>query len=62
MVVRPSGANPGEAVRQDEYLHMDESYYTVLEKGGKSSTGKASCKVYIWAALGQSSEAGPLLL
>ena len=51
MVVRPSGANPGEAVRQDEYLHMDESYYTVLEKGGKSSTGKASCKVYIWAAL-----------
>lgn len=22
----------GEAVRQDEYLHMDESYYTVLER------------------------------
>lgn len=41
----------GEAVRQDEYLHMDESYYTVLEKGGKSSTEKASRKVYIWAAL-----------
>ena len=40
-----------EAVRQDEYLHMDESYYTVLEKGGKSSTEKASRKVYIWAAL-----------
>ena len=30
---------------------MDESYYTVLEKGGKSSTEKASRKVYIWAAL-----------
>lgn len=41
----------GETVRQDDYLHMDESYYTVLETGAKSTTGKASCKVYIWAAL-----------
>lgn len=40
-----------EAVQQDDYLHMDESYYTVLEKSEKSSTGKSSSKVYIWAAL-----------
>lgn len=40
-----------EAILEDNYLHMDESYYTVLEKGPKSTTGKSSCKVYIWAAL-----------
>ena len=40
-----------EAILEDDYLHMDESYYTVLEKGPKSATGKSSCKVYIWAAL-----------
>ena len=40
-----------EAVLEDDYLHMDESYYTVLEKGPKSTTGKSTCKVYIWAAL-----------
>lgn len=40
-----------EAILEDDYLHMDESYYTVLEKGPKSTTGKSSCKVYIWAAL-----------
>lgn len=40
-----------EAVLEDDYLHMDESYYTVLEKGPKSVTGKSSSKVYIWAAL-----------
>lgn len=40
-----------QAVLEDDYLHMDESYYTVLEKGPKSTNGKSSCKVYIWAAL-----------
>lgn len=40
-----------EAILEDDYLNMDESYYTVLEKGPKSTTGKSSCKVYIWAAL-----------
>ncbi len=40
-----------EAILEDDYLHMDESYYTVLEKGNKSTTAKASSKVYIWAAL-----------
>ncbi len=40
-----------EAILEDEYLHMDETYYTVLEKGPKSTTGKSSCKVYMWAAL-----------
>lgn len=39
-----------EAILEDDYLHMDESYYTVLEKGPKSTNGKSSCKVYIWAA------------
>lgn len=40
-----------EAILEDDYLHMDETYYTVLEKGAKSTSGKSSCKVYIWAAL-----------
>lgn len=40
-----------EAILEDDYLHMDESYYTVLEKGEKSAAGKSSCKVYMWAAL-----------
>ena len=40
-----------EAILEDEYLHMDETYYTVLEKGPKSTTGKSSCKAYMWAAL-----------
>ena len=40
-----------EAIHEDPYLHMDESHYTVLEEGPKSTTGKKSCKVYIWAAL-----------
>lgn len=41
----------GEAVREDDYLHMDESYYTVLDKGKTNAFGKASGKVYIWSAL-----------
>ena len=40
-----------EAILEDDYLHMDESYYTVLEKKSESTTEKASSKVYIWAAL-----------
>lgn len=40
-----------EAVQQDDYLHMDETYYTILEEGAKSKTGKKSCKGYIWAAM-----------
>lgn len=40
-----------KAVREDDYLHMDESYYTVLEKSQKNNSQKTSCKVYIWAAL-----------
>ena len=40
-----------EAILEDDYLHMDETYYTVLEKGPKSTTGKSSCKVYMLAAL-----------
>lgn len=40
-----------EAIHEDTYIHMDESHYTVLEPGIKSTTGKSSCKVYFWAAL-----------
>lgn len=42
-----------EAILEDDYLQMDESYYTVLEKAPKSTNGKSSSKVYIWAALAQ---------
>lgn len=34
----------GEAVRQDEYLHMDKSYYTVLEKEASPLRGKPLAK------------------
>lgn len=40
-----------EAILEDTYIHMDEVHYTVLEPGVKSTTGQASCKVYIWGAL-----------
>lgn len=40
-----------EAIHEDDYLHMDETYYTILEEGAKSKTGKKSCKGYIWAAM-----------
>ena len=40
-----------QAVREDDYLHMDESHYTVLDKEKKEALGKASGKVYIWSAL-----------
>lgn len=40
-----------DAVHEDDYLHMDETYYTILEKGTQSKTGKNSCKGYIWAAM-----------
>ena len=36
-----------EAILENNYPHMDESYYTVLEKGPKSATGKSSYKVYV---------------
>lgn len=40
-----------DAVHEDDYLHMDETYHTILEKGAQSKTGKNSCKGYIWAAM-----------
>ena len=33
---------------EHDYLHMDETYHTILEKGIQSKTGKNSCKGYIW--------------
>ena len=41
------------AILEDPYLHMDETYSTILEEGPKSTTGKASCKGYIWATLAE---------
>lgn len=43
-----------QAVLEDEYIHMDETYYTVLEPSPKNPEGKASSKVYIWSALAHS--------
>ena len=40
-----------KAILEDDYLSMDESYYTVLTKE-KNSQGKGVRKGYIWAALG----------
>lgn len=35
------------AIREDDYIHMDETYHTVLDKSKK----KGSVKGYLWAAL-----------
>lgn len=40
-----------EAVLSDDYLSMDESYYTILTGQTKTRTGKSVVKGYIWAAL-----------
>lgn len=40
-----------DAIQEDDYLHMDETYYTILEEGTKSKTGKKSSKGYVWAAM-----------
>lgn len=42
-----------KAILEDDYLSMDESYYTVLTKE-KNHQGKGVRKGYIWAALGNS--------
>lgn len=39
------------AILEDDYIHMDESYYTVLVKPRGKPEAKASRKVYFWAAL-----------
>lgn len=44
------------AILEDDYLHMDESYYTILEKAANASAVKDSCKGYIWAALASHSK------
>lgn len=40
-----------ETVLSDNYLSMDESYYTVLTSDTNNSSGKSTAKGYIWAAL-----------
>ena len=40
-----------EAVLSDNYLSMDESYYTVLTSDTNNRSGKSTAKGYIWAAL-----------
>jgi hypothetical protein len=43
------GAILRNAILEDNYIHMDETHYTVLERG--KPKGKASRKVYFWSAL-----------
>ena len=40
-----------ETVLSDNYLSMDESYYTVLTSDTNNPSGKSTAKGYIWAAL-----------
>lgn len=40
-----------ETVLSDNYLSMDESYYTVLTSDTNNQSGKSTAKGYIWAAL-----------
>ena len=42
-----------KTILEDDYLSMDESYYTILTKE-KNQQGKGVRKGYIWAALGNS--------
>jgi hypothetical protein len=42
------------AIQEDEYIHMDETHYTVLDKN--SPNGKGSRKVYFWSALSHMSK------
>lgn len=44
-----------QAILEDDYLSMDESYYTILTKE-KNSHGKGVRKGYIWAALANNSK------
>lgn len=39
-----------QAIWEDNYVNMDESYLTVLEQGPRSTTGIYSSKAYIWCA------------
>ena len=39
------------AILEDDYIHMDETYYTILEPSANKPEGKASSKGYIWSAL-----------
>jgi hypothetical protein len=44
-----------KTILEDDYLSMDESYYTVLTKE-KNSQGKGVRKGYIWTALGNTAK------
>lgn len=39
-----------QAIWEDSYVNMDESYMTVLEQGPRSTNGIYSSKAYIWCA------------
>jgi transposase len=41
------GAVLRKAIKEDDYIHMDETHYTVLDR----NTPKGSRKVYFWSAL-----------
>lgn len=40
-----------EAILEDQYVHMDETYYTVLDPSSEKEQSCKSRKVYIWSIL-----------
>lgn len=40
-----------EAILEDEYVHMDETYYTVLNPSTQETAADKSAKVYLWSIL-----------
>lgn len=45
-----------QAVLQDDYIHVDETYFTVLEQPKGKAENKKSCKGYFWAAQGHNTK------
>lgn len=39
-----------KAILEDDYINMDESFFTALEVGPRAVDDTKSCKVYIWCA------------
>jgi transposase len=44
-----------DAILEEKYLHMDESYCSILTRGKENKSGKQIHKGYIWAALAEAS-------
>lgn len=39
-----------KAILKDDYINMDESFFTALETGPRAVDDTKSCKVYLWCA------------